>query len=189
MAPQLHETELRHSWGWFLALGIITVILGVIALVVIPIATMAGVLFLGWILVLAGVIEAIQAFRVRGWRGVSLHMIAGIMGILIGLIVVSHPVAGALAWTLLFASFFTVIGAFRVITALRLKFRHSGWTVLDGLISLALGVLLALEWPWSGFWFIGLALGITMLLRGWSYVMLSLAVRSLPAPIEIRKAA
>jgi uncharacterized membrane protein HdeD (DUF308 family) len=141
-------------------------------------------------MVLGGVIEAIHAFRVRGWRGVSLHLIAGILGILIGLMIVTHPVAGALAWTLLFASFFTVIGAFRIITGVRLKFRHWGWTVLDGAISLLLGVMLAIEWPWSGVWFIGFALGISMLFRGWSYVMLSLAARSRPAaPVEIRRAA
>jgi uncharacterized membrane protein HdeD (DUF308 family) len=186
----LHEEELRSHWGWVLALGVLTLILGTIALVMIPIATIAAVLVLGWVMVLGGVIEAIHAFRVRGWRGGSLHLIAGILGILIGLMIVTHPVAGALAWTLLFASFFTVIGAFRIITGVRLKFRHWGWTVLDGAISLLLGVMLAIEWPWSGVWFIGFALGISMLFRGWSYVMLSLAARSRPAaPVEIRRAA
>lgn len=186
----LHEEELRRHWGWILALGILTLILGTIALAMIPIATIAAVLVLGWVMVLGGIIEAIHAFRVRGWRGGSLHLIAGILGVLIGLMIVTHPVAGALAWTLLFASFFTVIGAFRIITGLRLKFRHWGWTVLDGAISLLLGVMLAIEWPSSGVWFIGFALGISMLFRGWSYVMLSLAARSRPAvPVEIRRAA
>jgi uncharacterized membrane protein HdeD (DUF308 family) len=188
--PLLHEQELRHNWGWFLALGIITLILGTIALVVIPIATMAAVLALGWLILFSGIVEGIHALRVRGWQGVSLHLIACILGILIGLMIVTHPVAGALAWTLLFASFFTVIGAFRIISALRLKFGHWGWTVLDGAISLLLGVLLAIEWPWSGFWFMGLAVGISLLFRGWSYLMLSMAVRSQPAlPIQLRRAA
>jgi uncharacterized membrane protein HdeD (DUF308 family) len=126
---------------------------------------------------------------VRGWRGASLHLLAGILGILIGLLIVTHPVAGAMAWTLLFASFFTVIGAFRIITAARLRFRHWGWVAFDGTITLLAGIILAIEWPWSGYWFIGLALGISMLLRGWSYVMFSLALRSLPRAVEIRRVA
>jgi len=187
--PLLQEQGLRRHWGWFLALGIVTAILGAIALFMIPIATVAAVLILGWLMVFGGILETIHAFRVSGWRGVSLHLIAGILGILIGLMIATHPVAGALAWTLLFASFFTVIGAFRIIMGLRLKFRHWGWTVFDGAITLVLGVLLAIEWPWSGLWFLGLALGISMLLRGWSYIVLSLAVRSMAQPIEIPKAA
>jgi len=144
---------------------------------------------LGWLMVFGGLVEAIHAFRVHGWRGTSLHLIAGILGILIGLMIATHPVAGALVWTLLFACFFTVIGAFRIVTGWRLKFRRWGWTVFDGVVTLALGVMLAVDWPWSGFWFLGLALGISMLLRGWSYIMFSLAVRSFPSTLEMPRAA
>lgn len=187
--PVLYEDELHRHWGWFFALGLITLILGTIALFMIPIATVVAILVLGWIMVVGGVFEVVHAFRVSGWGRVSLHLITGILGILIGLLIVSHPVAGALAWTLLFASFFTVIGVFRIVSALRLKFRHWGWMVADGVISVVLGAMLAVEWPWSGIWFLGLALGITMLFRGWSYVMLSWAARSIRGPVEIRKAA
>jgi uncharacterized membrane protein HdeD (DUF308 family) len=188
-SPLPREQELHAHWGWLLALGLITLLLGIVALFMVPIATVAAVLILGWLMVLGGAIEAIHAFRVRGWRGASLHLLAGILGILIGLLIVTHPVAGAMAWTLLFASFFTVIGAFRVITAARLRFRLWGWVALDGTITLLAGIILAIEWPWSGYWFMGLALGISMLLRGWSYVMFSLALRSVPRAVEIRRAA
>ncbi|HEV2730276.1 MAG TPA: hypothetical protein VGV15_09615, partial [Terriglobales bacterium] len=93
------------------------------------------------------------------------------------------------AWTLLFASFFTVIGIFRMIAAIRLKFPNWGWAVFDGTVTLLLGILLWAEWPWSGFWFLGLSIGISLLLRGWSYVMLALAVRGLAAPKEMLRAA
>jgi len=179
--PILHELEhLRQHWGWLLTLGIGMVILGAVALVIMPAATLATVLILGWLLVISGVIEAIHAFRVRRWGGTFLHLIGGILGIFIGLIVVTHPVAGALAWTLLFASFFVVIGVFRLVTAIRFKFPHWGWAAFDGVVTLVLGVMLWLEWPWSGFWFLGLALGISLLLRGWSYVMFALAIHKLP---------
>ena len=118
-----------------------------------------------------------------------LHLIGGVLGVLVGLLIVTHPVAGALAWTLLFASFFTVIGMFRLITAIRLKFPNWGWAVFDGVVTLLLGILRWVDWPWSGFWYLGLAVGVSLILRGWSYVMFAMAVHSLPVPIPIRKAA
>jgi uncharacterized membrane protein HdeD (DUF308 family) len=181
--------ELRPRWGWFLALGIGLVIIGTIALFIMPAATMGTVLVLGWLLVISGVVEAIHAFRMRRWGGIFLHLLAGILGILIGLLVVTHPVAGALAWTLLFASFFAVIGLFRLIAAIRLKFPNWGWAVFDGAITLVLGILLWVQWPWSGLWFLGFAVGVSLILRGWSYVMLALASHSFPVTIEIRRAA
>jgi uncharacterized membrane protein HdeD (DUF308 family) len=115
----------------------------------------------------------------RRWAGVFLHLVGGVLGVLVGLLVVTHPVAGALAWTLLFASFFTVIGIFRTIAAVRLKFPFWGWAVFDGVVTTVLGLVLWVSWPWSGLWFLGVALGIALILRGWSYVMLSIAARSL----------
>ncbi len=183
--------KLRHRWGWFLALGIISVILGIVAFILVPAATLATVLILGWVLVISGIIEAVHAFRVRGWGGVALHLIAGILGILVGLLIVTHPVAGALVWTLLFALFFTVFGLFRAISAAMYKYPHWGWAVFDGVVTFGLGLLLWFEWPWSGLWFLGIALGVSLTLRGWSYIMFALAIRGLLAPDvrEIKQAA
>ena len=181
--------SLRHTWGWLLALGIIMVVLGTIALFITPAATLGTVLVLGWLLVVSGIMEIIQTFRVRQWGGIFLHLIGGVLGILVGLLVVTHPVAGALAWTLLFASFFTVIGIFRLVAAIRLKFPNWGWAAFDGAITLLLGLLLWAEWPWSGFWFLGFAVGVSLLLRGWSYIMFAIAVRTLPVSVAIRQAA
>jgi len=186
--------EFRHRWGWFLALGIVLIFLGTFALFVVPAATVATVMVLGWLMIFSGVVEAVHAFRVQRWGGFFLHMIGAVLGVLVGLLVVTHPVAGALAWTLLFASFFTVIGVFRLIAAARLKFENWGWAAFDGAVTLALGIMLWIGWPWSGFWFLGLAVGITLILRGWSYVMMAIALRSLPslaapAPGEVRRAA
>jgi uncharacterized membrane protein HdeD (DUF308 family) len=178
----------QHKWGWFLLLGIVLVCLGIVALLMTPVATFAAVLVLGWLMLASGVIEVIHAFRLRGWGGVFLHLIAGVVGILVGLLVVTHPVAGALGWTLLFASFLTIIGLFRIIAAAQLKFPHWGWAVFDGVITLLLGIVVWVSWPWSGLWFLGISLGITFLIRGWSYIMLALALRSVPAA-QVLKAA
>lgn len=181
--------NLRQHWGWLLTLGIVMVVLGAIAMFIMPAATIGTVLVLGWLLVISGLVESIYAFRVRRWGGLFLHLIGGILGIFIGLLVVTHPVAGALAWTLLFASFFIVIGICRLVTAISLKFPHWGWAVFDSLITVGLGILLWAEWPWSGLWFLGLAVGVSLILRGWSYVMLALAIRNLPLPGQVARAA
>ena len=181
--------DLRHKWGWFLALGIAMIVLGVIALGMIPIATLATVMVLGWLMVLSGIVEAVHGFQVRGWSGMFLHLAGGVLGVLIGLLIVTHPIAGALAWTLLFASFFTVIGLFRLIGASRLKFPNWGWAAFDGAVTLLLGIMLWAGWPGSGIWFLGMAVGISLVLRGWSYVMLATTVRSLAAPATLRRAA
>jgi uncharacterized membrane protein HdeD (DUF308 family) len=188
-ALSLEVDNIRHRWGWLLALGISMVILGTIALFITPAATLGTVLVLGWLLVVSGVAEAVHAFSVRKWTGIFLHLIGGILGVLVGLLIVTHPVAGALAWTLLFASFFTVVGMFRLVTAIRLKFPNWGWAAFDGAVTLLLGLLLWMDWPGSGLWFIGFAVGISLLLRGWSYVMFAIAIRTSSANVEMKRAA
>ncbi len=186
----LTANEIRHKWGWLLVLGISMVILGTIALFITPAATLGTVLVLGWLLVVSGIAEGIESFRVRQWGGIFLHLIGGVLGVLVGLLVVTHPVAGALAFTLLFASFFTVVGIFRLIAAIRLKFPNWGWAAFDGAVTVLLGVMLWMDWPGSGLWFIGFAVGLSLLLRGWSYVMFAIAVRAVPASVaSIRQAA
>jgi uncharacterized membrane protein HdeD (DUF308 family) len=187
----LQFENLRHKWRWFLILGIIMVLLGTVAFLITPAATIGTVLVLGWLIVVSGLVECIHAFRMRNWSGTFLHLVGGILGVLIGLLIVTHPVAGALAWTLLFASFFTVVGIFRVVAAIRLKFPNWGWAVFDGIVTLGLGILLWAEWPWSGFWFMGVAVGISLALRGWAYIMFAFALHSLPTPAsgQLRQAA
>ena len=189
-SPLLYDIDsLQRRWGWLLALGIVMIVLGTIAFIIMPAATLGTVLVLGWLLVVSGVFEIVQVFRLHGWGNRVLHLIGGILGILIGLLVVTHPLVGALAWTLLFAAFFTVVGIFRIAAAASLKFPNWGWAVFDGIVTLALGILLWAAWPTSAIWFLGLAVGVSLVLRGWSYVMFAVAVHNLPIRTEVRQAA
>jgi len=192
MATTRFSADVEHlgqRWRWFLVLGILLIVLGIIALVYTPAATLASVLVLGWLMFFSGIVEAVHAFHARGWGGVLLHVAGGALGILIGLLVVTHPVAGALAWTLLFASFLTVIGMFRLIGAIWLRHRSWGWAVFDATVTLVLGLLLWAGLPWSGLWFLGFALGIALLLRGWTTVMFAFAVKRISTAAPIRRIA
>jgi len=180
--------QVRPRWGWFLALGIILIGIGAIALVFTPAATLGSVFVLGWLMVAGGILEGIYALSVRGWGGVLLHVLGAVLGIVVGLLVMTHPVAGALVWTLLFAAYFTVIGIFRTIAAIQLKYQSWGWAVFDGIVTLVLGLLLWAEWPASAIWFFGFALGITLILRGWAMVMFALAVRAFTHTLLTKKA-
>lgn len=181
--------SLRQRWGWLLTLGLAMVVVGAAAVIITPAATLATVLVLGWLLICSGIVESIYFFQARNWEGMFLHLIGGILGIVIGLIVVTHPVAGALVWTLLFASFLTVVGIFRLVAAVRMRFPKWGWTVFDSFITEVLGLLLWADWPSSALWFLGFAVGLSLLLRGWSYIVFALAIRALPASAQVREAA
>jgi uncharacterized membrane protein HdeD (DUF308 family) len=81
------------------------------------------------------------------------------------------------------------MGVFRLVSAIRLKYPNWGWSVFDGTVTMGLGILLWLEWPFSGLWFLGLALGVSLVLRGWSYVMFALAIHSLHLSSTVQQAA
>ncbi len=185
----LEIQQLRHQWGWLLALGICLIIVGTIAFLILPAATLGTAMVLGGLFIVSGIIEGIHAFRVRGWGGMFLHLIGAVLGLFVGFLILTHPVAGALVWTLLSAAFFTVIGFFRLVAAISLKFPNWGWAVFDGIVTIALGILLWAEWPWSGIWFLGIAVGVSLILRGWTYVMFAIAIHRLRPPSEIRLAA
>lgn len=188
LSPFTGLEHLRGSWGWFLAFGILMIVLGAIALVFTPAATLGTVLLLGWLMIVSGIVEFVQAFHVRRWGGALLHLLGGVLGVFVGLLVITHPVAGALVWTMIFAAFFTVLGTFRAIAAVHLRYRSWGWALFDGLVTLALGILLWVQWPVSAAWFLGLALGVTLLLRGWTAIMFSFAVRRFGEVIPMRQA-
>lgn len=170
--------EVQRLLKWFLALGIALVILGIVAVGASMAVTLASVLLFGVLFITSGVIQTIQAFQTRQSNGFFLNLLAGIFDLVIGALLVTHPTAGAMALTLLLAAFFLVGGLFRSVTALSLRFPNWGWSLLGGIVSLFLGILLWTEWPGSALWFIGMCIGIDMIFHGWGWVMLALAVRA-----------
>ena len=135
------------------------------------------VALIGCLLVLAGIAEVVHAFRTRRSDGYLFHLISGLAGLPIGLLTATHPGAGAVPWMLLMASFFTVIGLFRAMSAFWLKFPNWGWMVFEGVVTLVLGSVMWAAWVWLIPWFLGFAVGLSLILRGWSLVMLAQGLR------------
>src|SRR5438552_76718 len=90
---------------------------------------------------------------------------------------VARPVAGALSLTLLLAAFFVVGGVSRIMTALAIRFPGRGWTLLSGMVTLLLGIVIWRQWPISGLWVIGTFVGLDLIFDGWSLVMLGMRAR------------
>ena len=174
--------DFQKNRGWFLALGILLIISGTLAIIYDVAATLLSVLFFGWLLIIMGGIEAIQSFWQPKWGGFFLHLMVGLLGVAVGYHLVSAPAAGALVLTLVMAIYFMVIGVFRVVTAIAMRFPNWGWVLFSGLVTFVLGVMIKSQWPMSGLWIIGLFIGIDMIFSGWSYVMLSLAAKKEAAP-------
>jgi uncharacterized membrane protein HdeD (DUF308 family) len=172
--------DIRRNWGWFLALGIALILLGVFALIAAEITTLASVLLFGWLVLFGGVFEVVAAFWARQWSGFFLHLLVGVLYVVVGLLLIAHPVAAAAGLTLLLVALFLTGGAFRILAAAALRYPNWGWSVLDGVIALILGAMIWKEWPESSLLVIGTFVGIILVFRGWAWVMFALAVRRLP---------
>jgi uncharacterized membrane protein HdeD (DUF308 family) len=172
--------ELRANWYWFVVLGAALMLLGLMAVSYSVIATLAAAIVFGYILVAAGVFYIVGAFFTRAWGGFFLSLLAGILHLAVGVIVLDRPNEAVLLYTLLLAAFFFVEGLFRIIAAVAGRFHHWGWMLLNGVVTLALGIMIWQQWPLSGMYVVGLFLGINLVISGANYLTLGLIARRLP---------
>lgn len=173
---------LRHHWKWFLALGIGMVVLGTIALGCSVLTTEVAVVLFGFLMLAGGIAEIISAFWAGKWSGTLIHLLIGILYTVVGIMIIDSPEQSAIQLTLLLAFFLIFSGVLRIVFALSEQFTGWGWVLLNGAVTLLLGMLIYKQWPYSGVWVIGLFIGIEMIFNGWAWVMLALAIR----PREIK---
>ena len=163
--------------------GVICIILGMVAIGVATLTTLISVVFLGTMLILGGIIVIFDAFKFwwRQWGGFTLHLLTGLLYLVIGALLIRHPVAGALSLTLFLATLFIIVGIFRIIESIANKFPMWGWYLFNGIVTLLLGILILVHWPASSLFIIGLFIGIDLIFLGWAYVMLGFSSRSTTA--------
>jgi uncharacterized membrane protein HdeD (DUF308 family) len=165
------------NWGWFLAFGIALMLLGVLAVVRSVAATVVSMLFFGWLLLIAAGIEVVQIIMVGQWAGHFQHVLAAVLFAVVGALIVWRPVVTAEILTLLMGAFFLVAGLFQLIEPFWIGLPGWGWHVINGVITLVLGVLVLAQWPVSGLWVIGMFVGIELLFYGGAWVALALTLR------------
>jgi uncharacterized membrane protein HdeD (DUF308 family) len=181
LVPGAGIEEVRKHSTWFLVIGIALVILGMVAIGYTVEMTIVSVMFLGWLLLVAGLFEVVHGFTRRPWSGFFVNLVGGALYAVAGVVMVANPTQAAVILTLLIAIILTVAGLFRLFIALSTRLHHRGWLILNGAISIVLGIMIWDAWPVSGLWVIGLFIGIDMIFDGWTEIMLALSARSLPA--------
>lgn len=173
-----HIQGIKENWGWFFALGVLLILLGISIISSSFYATIFSIILLGIFLIGAGIVQVVQAFLARKWSGLFLSLFLGILYIVTGFLCVTKPAISAINITLWIAGFCFLIGLFKMISSLILQFEHWGWVFFNGLVTFLLGLMIYSDWPLSGLWVIGLFIGIDMILSGWSWLFLSLSARS-----------
>jgi uncharacterized membrane protein HdeD (DUF308 family) len=172
--------DFRRHWVWFLALGVVLILLGLGAIGSATLVTGLTMFVFGCLLMAGGALQIIHAFWARRWGGFFVQLLIGVLQLVVGGLIIDNPLPAGAALTMLMAAFFVVSGIFRMFAALAYPFDGRGWLFLGGLLNLIMGMIIWKEWPWSGLWVIGLFVGIDLLIHGWWLVMLSISVKSMP---------
>lgn len=181
--PGLHTlpevSKLRPYWAWFLTLGIVILALGIFATswACLATVTVAATWLFGFLLLASGVTEIVNAFMAGKWSGTLVHLLVGVLYVIVGTMVIDQPEGSAIQLTLIISIFLIVSGIFRIVFALSERFAGWGWVLLNGAITLLLGMLIYKQWPASGLWTIGLFVGIDLIFNGWAWIMLALGLR------------
>jgi uncharacterized membrane protein HdeD (DUF308 family) len=175
-----HELEaIRGKWGWILALGIVEILVGTLAIAMPFAGSLATIAALSALLIMGGIAQLVGAFWTRDWSGFFLSLLVGVLYLVTGVVFLRHPADALAAVTLLLACALMVSGLFRIIGSLMYRFPQWGWTLLGGLINLALGIYIYSLWPAISLIVLGLFVGIDLIFTGWTWVALALAVKNL----------
>ena len=149
------EAELRNRWKWFVGFGVVLVILGAIALWNVVDATLVTTIFIGWLLVLGGIVQIIGAFATSGSMGLRVLMaVVGILYAIVGLNIVADPLQGAVLLTVVIAIVLIVEGIIRLFAAFSEATPQRGLVAVLAVINILLGL-----WLWSGIPTTGVAIG------------------------------
>jgi uncharacterized membrane protein HdeD (DUF308 family) len=175
---------IREHWGLFLAEGIVLVILGLIAIIVPPLATLAFTIIIGWLFLISGIMGLITTFWARGVPGFWWSLISAIIAIAAGVVLLLWPISGSVSLTLLLIAFFVIEGIVSIMYAIEHRNQLSGrwiWMLISGIIDLILAAIIFAGLPGTALWALGLLVGINMVFGGAALIAMALAARH-PAP-------
>jgi uncharacterized membrane protein HdeD (DUF308 family) len=169
---------LRAKWGWIVALGVVYLIAGFIALGSVAMATVVSVLVVGVMMIVAGIAEVISAFQIKSWGKFLLWALLGVLYIIAGFVTFENPLLAAVLLTLILGASLVVSGIMRIVLAFSMK-RETPWiwVALSGVITLLLGVLILVRWPVSSLYILGLFLGIDLIMAGAGWIGLGFGLR------------
>jgi uncharacterized membrane protein HdeD (DUF308 family) len=170
---------IRSHWRFLLLEGGVIMILGLLALALPNVFTVATELFIGWIFLVAGILRTLVTLRSSRVPGFWLSLATGILAAVLGAVLILQPTQGVLTLTLVLLAFFILEGFASIVVSY--QFRRLlpwGWPLTTGVLDLLLAYLIWRGWPSTAMWAIGLLVGINMLCIGLSLMMVALAARN-----------
>jgi uncharacterized membrane protein HdeD (DUF308 family) len=178
MAQNSPVEIVRKASGWSFAWGVLLILFGMLAIGSPFLAAVAVNVVIAWLIVLAGVVHLVLAFHAHGAGSMIWKLLVGIAYLCFGAYLIMHPVLAVASLTLVLASLFLIEGILEVVLFFKMRpLKGSGWMLVDGIITLLLGLLIYMQWPSSSLWAIGTLVGVSMIVSGIARVAMSLAVR------------
>jgi uncharacterized membrane protein HdeD (DUF308 family) len=182
---QLREEfrHLRRDWLWLFLFGVLLTVCGtaaVISPILTAITSVAVVVVLGMALMIAGIATIVTSLWAGKWSGTMVQLLVGVLYLVLGFMITDKPLQATAALTLFVAAFCIVAGIFRTIAALSIRYPYWGWSLLNGMITFLLGMVIYRQFPESAIWVLGLLVGLEMLFHGWTWIVMSMAIKSIP---------
>ncbi|MCF8475687.1 MAG: HdeD family acid-resistance protein [Pseudolabrys sp.] len=174
------DDALHRHWKLYLAEGVLLLALGVVAVVIPPLATLAVTILFGWLFLVSGIMGLVTTFWMRAAPGFWWSLISAALAVLIGGMLLAQPVTGAFSLTILLIAFFAIEGIVSIMFALDHKRELTGkwgWMLASGVVDLVLSVLLLAGLPSTAAWALGLLVGINLVFGGMALIAMALAAR------------
>jgi uncharacterized membrane protein HdeD (DUF308 family) len=169
---------LRAKSGWIVALGVVYVIAGVIALGSVVFATVVSVFIVGVMMLIAGVAEVFNAFQIKSWGKFFLWLLLGALYIVAGFVTFENPLLAAAVLTLVLGFSLLASGVMRIVLAFSMKDEMPWiWVAVSGVITLLLGLIILAHWPVSSLYILGLFLGIDLVIAGVGWIGIGLGLK------------
>ncbi|MHB0772796.1 HdeD family acid-resistance protein [Bradyrhizobium sp. 5.13L] len=169
---------LHAKWGWIVALGVVYLIAGFVALGSVAMATIASVVVVGAMMIVAGLAEIIGAFQLKSWGKFLIWALLGVLYVIAGFVTFQNPLLAAVLLTLFLGASLIASGAIRLFLAFNMK-RETPWVwvAVSGAITLLLGLLIVARWPVNSVYILGLFLGIDLIMAGAGWISLGLGLK------------
>jgi len=176
---QATQDEIRHHSVWYIIQGSLMVIIGVVALFHPLLSSVAATIFLGWLLIIGGVVQAIGLIGVGRVPYFWLQLISAILAGVVGYLMIANPAQSVLILTLLLIVFFMVEGISKVVMSLMVRPLPSwGWMLASGIIGIVLSMVLWSSMPITAAWLLGFMLGVSLITQGLALAWLAWQARS-----------
>ena len=178
LQPASELEPLRAKSGWIIALGIVYVIAGLIALSSVVMATVVKVFIVGIMMLVAGAAQVINALQIKTWGRFLLWLLLGALYVLAGIVTFQNPLLAAAVLTLMLGAALVACGIVQVFLAFSMTEATTWiWVALSAAITFLLGLVILAHWPVASLYVLGIFLGIDLIVAGASWIAVGLDMK------------